>query len=105
MGAKPDSVVFYNRVKGEMEHAVAALGFQTLVIARPSLLDGGRETLAQPARPAERLGLAVMRAVRLLIPANLRAVAASDVARSLVQAVKTRGPGLHLLLSGALHRH
>lgn len=105
MGAKLGSPVFYNRVKGEMEEAVTALGFPTLVIARPSLLDGDRAVLKQPARPAEKLGLSVMKLIRLMVPANLRAVSVSDVARSLVQAIKTRAPGTHILLSGELQRH
>ena len=38
MGADRQSGIFYNRVKGETEDALAALGFDTLVIARPSIL-------------------------------------------------------------------
>src|SRR3954469_8663968 len=38
MGADAKSGVFYSRVKGEAEDALAALGFDTLVIARPSML-------------------------------------------------------------------
>src|SRR3954452_9155872 len=38
MGADKGSAIFYNRVKGETEEALAALGFDTLVIARPSFL-------------------------------------------------------------------
>lgn len=105
MGASPKSPVFYNQVKGEAEQAVAALGFTHTVIARPSLLDGDRALLQQPARRGEQWGLRVMKLLRGLIPANLRAVAASDVARSLILAVKTRGPGTHILLSGELQRH
>ncbi len=37
MGASADSSVFYNRVKGEMEAAVSAMGFETVVIARTKL--------------------------------------------------------------------
>ena len=58
MGANSQSSVFYNRIKGEMEQAVSALGYDSVVFARPSLLDGDRESLKQAARPAERIGLA-----------------------------------------------
>jgi len=105
MGANLRSPVFYNRVKGEMEQAVSSLGFASVVIARPSLLDGDREALKQPARPAERLGLGLMKLIRLMVPANLRAVPVSDVARGLIRALKTRAPGVHILLSGELQRH
>ena len=71
MGAGLRSPVFYNRVKGEMEQAVSALGYESVVIARPSMLDGDRESLNQAARPAERIGLAVMALLRPVTPANL----------------------------------
>lgn len=102
MGADAHSRVFYNRVKGETEQAVCALGFACTVIARPSMLEGDRSTLNQAARPGERWLQAVMRALRPITPANLRAIAARDVAVGLIDAVRTRGPGVHVLLSGAL---
>ena len=43
MGADKDSKVFYNRVKGEMEAAIQALGYPCLRIIRPSLLLGPRK--------------------------------------------------------------
>ena len=42
LGADTKSRVFYNRVKGEMEAAVAQLGYQSIVIAQPSMLLGDR---------------------------------------------------------------
>ena len=51
MGADANSRVFYNRVKGELEDALAQLPFAGLVIARPSLLVGDRRKLDQPERP------------------------------------------------------
>jgi len=105
MGAGLRSPVFYNRVKGEMEQAVSALGYDSVVIARPSMLDGDRESLNQAARPTERIGLAVMGLLRPLTPTNYRAISASDVALSLVKAVKSRKRGTRILLSGELQRH
>jgi uncharacterized protein YbjT (DUF2867 family) len=102
MGADAHSKVFYNRVKGEMEEAVSSLGFETLVIARPSLLDGERATLGQPARRGEQLALQVMRRLKPLIPRNYRAILASDVAAALVAAVQAGRPGVQILLSGQM---
>lgn len=65
MGADPQSGVFYNQVKGQMEAAVSQLGFQTVVIARPSLLAGNRGTLNQPERVGEKLSLVAFRWLRL----------------------------------------
>ena len=56
MGADPRSRVFYNRVKGEMEAAVAQLGYETVVIAQPSLLVGDRARLGAAGAPCRRLG-------------------------------------------------
>ncbi len=100
MGASSRSGVFYNQVKGEMEDAVSALGFQTLVIARPSLLAGDRDALKQPERLTERLSLVAFKLLRPLIPANYRSVEASSVAQAMVKTLQTAGAGKHVLLSG-----
>jgi uncharacterized protein YbjT (DUF2867 family) len=102
MGADAQSRIFYNQVKGETEDALRALGFDTLLIARPSMIDGDRASLNQPGRPGEGLGLALMRRIRALIPANYRAIAARDVARALVQGLNQAKPGTQVLLSGEM---
>ncbi len=102
MGANPRSPVFYNQIKGEMEAQLAGLGFTSLVIARPSLLDGDRAALEQPGRAAEGAGLALMRLLRPVIPANYRAVRAADVGRALVHAMQQAQPGTRVLLSGEM---
>src|SRR5260221_4584547 len=43
LGANARSSVFYNRVKGELEDAVRALGYPSVTIARPSMLVGDRQ--------------------------------------------------------------
>lgn len=103
MGASTRSGIFYNRVKGEMEEAVSALGWRTLVIARPSFLAGDREALGQPVRPGETLALNVSRWLAPLIPANFRSIDAACVARALLAKV----PGIRgkiVLLSGELRQ-
>jgi uncharacterized protein YbjT (DUF2867 family) len=102
MGADAKSNVFYNRVKGEMELAVSALGFDTVVIARPSLLDGEREALGQPTRRGEQFALKVMRLLKPLIPRNYRAISDAQVAKALVEAVLAGRPGVQILLSGQM---
>ncbi len=102
MGAAPAARIFYSQVKGEMEQALAAMGFKTLVIARPAMLAGDREALNQPGRLGEVIGLAVTRLLKPLIPANYRSISAQDVAHGLVQAVQLGQPGVTRLLSGAL---
>ena len=101
MGADAKSRIFYNRVKGELEEALAELPFEGLVIARPSLLVGDREALGQPKRPAEKVATAVSRLLGPLIPANYRPIAAADVARALIARVPAT-KGRVALLSGEM---
>ncbi|WP_394756575.1 nucleoside-diphosphate sugar epimerase [Rhodoferax sp.] len=102
LGANPSSRVFYNRVKGEMEQALSQLGYPVLIIARPSLLTGDRDALAQAARPAEKLGLFAMTLLKPLIPANYRPVAATQVARALLSTVHSTERGTRVLSSGEM---
>ena len=104
MGASTQSGVFYNQVKGQMEDAVSALGFETLVIARPSLLAGDRDALKQPERVAEKLSLVAFKLLKPLLPANYRAINASSVAQAMVDALHTAGAGKHVLLSGDMQK-
>ena len=89
VGADPGSRVFYNRVKGEVEVAIAALGFRSVTIARPSLLLG--------PRPEPRLGEQVGKMLGLLAPPRWRPVPAARVARALVDAAKAGLAGLRVI--------
>lgn len=102
MGANSQSSVFYNRIKGEMEVSVARMGFKSLVIARPSLIDGDRAALQQPGRTGEGLGLVLARTLGALIPANYRAIQAGDIAHALIRQVKTGTPGVVTLMSSEM---
>ena len=83
LGANPVSRVFYNRVKGEAEAAVFALGLPKVTALRPSLLAGDRTE----SRPAERAGLWLAKAVAPLLLGPLRryrAIEADAVARAMI---------------------
>lgn len=95
LGADPGSRVFYSRVKGEAEAALAQLGYASTTLLRPSLLDGERTE----SRPGERLALALARPVRSLIPARWRPVPADAVARRMVESVLRGEPGLRVVES------
>ncbi len=68
VGADAGSPVFYNRVKGETEDALAALEVPALDIVRPSLLLGPRPE----HRPGEALGKAVAPLLSPLLCGPLR---------------------------------
>lgn len=102
LGANPRAAAFYNRVKGEMEAAVAALGFAHVVIARPSLLAGDRAALGQPVRAGERLALLLSAPVAALLPKGVRPIAARTVARGMLAALRQQRPGVRIVESGEL---
>ena len=104
LGADARSAVFYNRVKGECEAALCALGFTSLVIARPSLLLGDRAALGQPPRSGERLAAWASAGIGWLMPKRLRPIEAHDVARGLWRALQQAEAGVHVLPSDELRR-
>ncbi len=103
MGANAKSSVFYNRVKGELEEALAQLPFEGLIIARPSLLVGNRASLGQPERPLEKVSAGFMKIFAPLIPANYQAIDAAKVARTLLARTPV-AEGRVVALSGEMHR-
>ena len=96
LGADAKSLVFYNRVKGEVEQALAGIGFESLVIARPSLLLGEREQA--------RLGERLMAPVSRLLPMRYRGIEGITVARALRNLVLDAIPGRRLVLSDELQK-
>lgn len=87
MGAAASAGLFYSRVKGELEEALAALHFDVLVIAQPSMLRGDRAALGQPVRPAEVWVERVSRVIGPILARRIRPVQAADVAAVLVRHV------------------
>jgi uncharacterized protein YbjT (DUF2867 family) len=99
LGADAQSRVFYNRVKGEMQQAVAQLGYESVVIAQPSLLSGDRAALGQPTRAGEEWAMRLLRPVMGLVPSGVRPIEAETVARALLNATLAGRPGVHILSS------
>lgn len=83
MGASKTSWSFYYRTKGEVESAIADIGFRSLTICRPSLIAGKRHE----ARRAEEMALAVLGALGPLLPRRWRVNPADVIAASLLNAV------------------
>jgi uncharacterized protein YbjT (DUF2867 family) len=102
LGADAKSRNFYSRVKGEVEGALASIGFRSLLIARPSLLTGNREALGQPPRSGERLVTALTAPLAPLMPAAWRPITAATVALALLRAAAAAQPGVQVLSSARL---
>jgi uncharacterized protein YbjT (DUF2867 family) len=100
MGASPRSAFFYNRVKGEVERDLKALGFPTLVVYRPSLILGEREA----RRPGEGLATGVMVPLAPLLPGDLKPIRASTIARAMVLGARAAPAGTIVLSSKQVQR-
>ena len=104
LGAEAKSRVFYNRVKGEMQAAVAQLGYESVVIAQPSLLLGDRAALGQPARSGEMWAARLLGPLGWMVPKAVRPIPAPAVASALLAAILDAKPGVRILKSGAGRR-
>jgi uncharacterized protein YbjT (DUF2867 family) len=102
LGADPGSRVFYNRVKGEMEAAIVQLGYESVVVARPSLLLGDRTALGQPKRSGEIWTARLLGPLGWIVPKGVRPIPARAVASALVTAILAAKPGVNVLKSGAM---
>jgi uncharacterized protein YbjT (DUF2867 family) len=98
LGANPDSRVFYNRVKGEMEIAVRAAGVPATIFFRPSLLTGPRTEVRRGERISEAIGT-------LLGPllGKYRPIAADLVAAAMLKVALADRPSA-IIESGEIRR-
>jgi uncharacterized protein YbjT (DUF2867 family) len=87
-----------------MEDSVAALGYESVVLARPSLLLGDRESLGQPTRAGEVFAARLLGPLLPLVPAAVRPIAAPVVAAAMVAELDHAQPGIRVLSSADLQR-
>jgi uncharacterized protein YbjT (DUF2867 family) len=98
IGASVDSLFFYARVKGELERDVRAIGFRSLTIVRPSIIEGERGEV----RLAESLTLKLSRFLAPVLPKRFHVNPAPKIAQVLVDAVVSDEPGCHFRYSDSL---
>jgi len=101
MGADAGSMIFYNKVKGEMERDVQQQEFRAVHIFRPSLLLGEREE----HRTGEELASKIMRPLSGLMVGPLKKykpILAEDVAKAMLWAADQRASGVHIYPSDEL---
>lgn len=98
MGANSESRFFYNRVKGDLESDLAALGFASLTYVRPGLITGKRKEF----RYGERAVELVLKTLHPVLPRGWRVNPADNIARALIQAAVDARPGIHQVESRLL---
>jgi len=74
-------MVYYSRVKGEIENALSDLNYPTLIILRPSMLAGEREN----PRIGEKIGKVVMDFIAPLMPDKYKVIAGEKVAQAMLE--------------------
>ena len=95
MGADANSMIFYNKVKGEMERDIQQLGFETVHILRPSLLLGDREE----HRTGEELASKIMKPLSNLMVGPLKKykpIEAETVAKAMLQVASQQQKGVFI---------
>jgi uncharacterized protein YbjT (DUF2867 family) len=103
VGADSGSKKFYLRTKGEMEEAVADVGFVSVDILQPSLLLGPRKAL----RPLEITGQIFAPLINPFLTGNreaYRAIAAESVGRAMLGAARAGRRGVHRYTYGDIRR-
>lgn len=100
LGADASSSNYYLKVKGELERNLSELGFQSLTIIRPSLLDAGQRP---EVRLGEQIGLWFSKRLSIIIPKRYLPISTENVARAMLSAAIEAKPGLHIIESEHLH--
>jgi len=104
LGAKPDSLIFYNKVKGEMERDIAALNLPAFHIIQPSLIIGERkesrmgEGIAQKLAPLyDKLLIGGLR--------KYKSIEAGQIARAMLAIAKSKTKGVIRHENDELHTY
>jgi uncharacterized protein YbjT (DUF2867 family) len=92
LGADKHSRIFYNKVKGETEEEVKAIGFNSLHILRPSLLLGPREE----RRAGEDAAKIFYKLFGWMMPKKYKAIDAVKVARAMIAFANRNAAGIFI---------
>lgn len=103
MGARSDSRIFYNSVKGDMEQAVLKSGVKNIAILRPSLIRGKRSE----RRFGEELATLLFRILDFFMVGPLRnyaSIKAHNIARAMHLLSKQNTPQNRIFLSDEIKK-
>jgi len=80
VGANSKSSVFYTRMKGELDEAVAKIGFENLSILRPASLTGERKE----KRIAEKISIPILNVLTRFMMKKYRPISDKTVAKAMI---------------------
>jgi uncharacterized protein YbjT (DUF2867 family) len=95
-GANKKSPILYTKVKGEIEEAISKLGYEKVIILRPSILLGERNE----SRPGEAVGQWVANHLSFVFSgplAKYKGIPADIVARAMLNAVQKPYKGVDIV--------
>ena len=92
LGADKSSMVFYNKVKGEVEEAIQQFSFKSVHILRPSLLLGDRKE----ERPGEGAATTFFKLFGFLVPNKYKAIDSIKVARAMLAYARLENAGVYI---------
>ena len=104
LGADSKAANFYLKTKGETENAIAALGFDSFCILRPSMLLGERKE----TRVGESIGKVLMQATGFLFAGpfkKYKAIQAATVANCMIELAKNPEPGKLIFENDVIARY
>jgi uncharacterized protein YbjT (DUF2867 family) len=92
MGANPGSIIFYSKVKGQVEQKVSGLPFRSVHIFRPSMLMGKRSE----TRPGEEIAIKVYSWINPLLPDKYKGIDGKRVAEAMLAVAKGNSIGINI---------
>jgi uncharacterized protein YbjT (DUF2867 family) len=100
IGASVDSSFFYAKVKGELERDIQKLGFRSVTVVRPGMIEGDRGEF----RLAESIALTLSHFLAPVLPKRFHVSPVLNIAQALVDAIMSGEPGCHFRYSDSLAR-
>ncbi len=98
-GAKLTAGSYYLRVKAEVERDVVALGFASVSLVRPSLLEAENRP---DQRRGEEIGLLLGKLLSPLLPKRLRVIHVAKVAQHMLEAGLAMRAGVQIIESNQM---
>ena len=99
-GVSPESKIFYNNVKGQLEKKLKSLESFSTLIFRPSLLLGERKEF----RLGEKIGSGIAKVTSWMTPKTYRAIHCKAVAKAMLAESFADKTGFNIISNKSMHR-
>ena len=99
-GVSPESKIFYNNVKGQLEKKLKSLELFSTLIFRPSLLLGERKEF----RLGEKIGSGIAKVTSWMTPKTYRAIHCKAVAKAMLAESFADKTGFNIISNKSMHR-